>query len=83
MIRFAQSPAIAFNRPARAPCAGPFAALRRHLARIQAAHEYMARRDRLSAHDLCDTGLGPEDILGENTYAADLPFFFRPGFGRR
>ena len=71
-------------RPAhRSGNIGLWAHLRAHLARLAAAHARHARRADLTAADARDTGLCPDDILGETAYDPALPFFFQPGFDCR
>lgn len=56
--------------------------LRRHLARILAAHDHLARLGREVEEASRDAGLPPETLLGAPVHDATLPFFFRRPAGR-
>jgi hypothetical protein len=72
------SPQFAAPKPAN-----PFARLRAAFAPLQAAFAKQARFAQVTPEILRDTGLSPQDLLGESAHDPALPFFLQSGFGQR
>ena len=50
---------------------------RRHIGRADAAHDRVRLSRAVADQTVSDLGLSREDILGEPTWQADLPFFMQ------
>ena len=61
---------------------GLLSAIRRHLARTNAAFAAQRRLATIQPETLRDTGCSVEDLTGDATHAPALPFFMQAGFGR-
>lgn len=83
MSRLAQAVAIHVVSQSLSPRLGLWTRLGRHLRALTAAHARQARFAHLDGSEARDTGLPPEDFMGEANHDPALPFFLQSGFDRR